>query len=295
MSGEKIFQALGSISDEKLESAMYVYERKESRKRIWIRAAMCAAMVALLLSVIFWPRHRDHETHLDVPTKGQSQVATVPSTEVPQKAFITVPSVVKLYSYVRVNTTGEPMEKYEVTDAIDKQSAFWIEGGYEYDIRFTFSLPMEYYTDAKVTFAVYAPYGDFRVLDDDQKSVSVGKMAQVPTNEILRWRPKEDVQKMKEEMNPGDMYFRVLIYADDQLVGFGLVELGCNYLFPDYTVSFYAITLRRFRTVCYPMVDGQYQPVTEAYVWDEIAKYEQAMRKEMEQLRVNQSTEEEGA
>lgn len=50
MLNEKLAQALDGISDEKLESAMGVYERRQRRKMVRLRVATCAAVVALL----FW-------------------------------------------------------------------------------------------------------------------------------------------------------------------------------------------------------------------------------------------------
>ena len=264
-------------------------EKRWFEKINYRRMAAAAVALIIVLTAVLWSK--DQETNIENPANMPTNNTNAPTINSTPKSLMAVPSVVKLYSYLRPNSAGGQREQCEITDAVDKQTSFWIEDGYEYGIRMMFSLPKDYYKDANITFAIYASHGEFRIMDEIQKTENVGKIAQVKENEVLRWDPKDDLKNLKTECNPGDIYFHVLIYADDHLVGFGLVELGCHYLFLDYTVSFYAITLRRFRTVCYPMVDGQYQPVTEAYVWDEITKYEQAMRKEMEQLRVNQSTE----
>lgn len=52
MLGKDLSEALGGIADDKIEAAMHM--QKVSRKPRWIRVAACAAMLALLVTVVYF-------------------------------------------------------------------------------------------------------------------------------------------------------------------------------------------------------------------------------------------------
>ena len=200
--------------------------------------------------------------------------------------LVMMSSVLKLYSYDKENVSDEELQKYEITDGISMYTPCWIEYTNAREIKMKFCFPEDYYADAELKFQVVAPCGYYMGVK--------GKKVEIGNGEISSWRPGDDLQNMKELYNPGAFYVYLLIYADDQPVGFGLLELSCLTT-PGVP---YAVTLRRFRTICYPLVDGQFQNVTEEYLWEQIEKSEQVMHEEYrEQLpkmleRINKTYEE---
>lgn len=269
-------------SEELVKEIMALKSEKKTVSRAWriaTRAAVCAAVVvAIVLTAVLWPRGEGPGNQLDTPSTGTTAAPTMPTTPIaPTQTqgyeLVMMSNVLKLYSYSQENVSEEELQKYEITDGISTYTPCWMEYTTAREIKMKFCFPKEYYAGAELTFQVVAPCGYYM-------GVKGGKV-EIGNGEISSWRPGDDLQNMKERYNPGAFYVYLLIYADDQPVGFGLLELSC--LTPPGAP--YTVTLRRFRTICYPLVDGQFQDVTEEYLWAQIEECEQAMHEEyMEHL-----------
>lgn len=290
-------------SDELVQEVITLKHEKKNENRTWrivARAAVCAAVVvAILLAAVLWDGAEPGE-QMGVPTVGTTaaptlptQVPTVPEmptlpTETQGYELVKLSNVVKLYSYSKANVSEEELAQYEVTDAVAAKQTCWIEytDSVFYGIKLRFQLPEDYYGDASVSFRLEADWGYYF-----KGRTCLGKNVELEDGTYVSWKPGDDLEKMRETLNPSALYLRVLIYADDQPVGFGLLELNCQQLTkPDY----YAVALLRFRTICYPLVDGQFQNVTEDDVRKEIAVYEAVMLEEYEAWRSQKTEEQEG-
>ena len=65
----------------------------------------------------------------------------------------------------------------------------------------------------------------------------------------------------------GEFYLDIMIYADGILVGYGVVSFCfCGPVSYAY----------EFSTVCYPLLDGEYQNISTEYVMEQIEAYKQA-------------------
>lgn len=276
MLGEELSRALSDISDDKIERAAGIVPK--SRSNIWLRVAAAAAVAAIVLTAALWPREDDPGLQLGSQPVQGTETPTAP-TETKGYELTKLANVVKMYSYNQEGVPGDKLKEYEVTDTVTYYDQHWIEMLKPvFGIRFSFQLPEEIYEGADIKIKLYTPYGDFAVLDEETGNrVVVGKNAETRTNEMVAWHPQKDVEALKENNNPGALYLRVFIYADDHIVGFGLVELGCNYILDG---SYYAVTLLRFVTFCYPKIDGQFQNVSYEYILNQIEEYEQSMSAE---------------
>lgn len=269
MNGEKISRCLDALPDEMLSEAMRPYRPRSLGWHI-VRIAACLAIV-IGLTIALWPKEETPGAQLETPTEGTTVTPTMP-TEVPPetlpRTYYAAPGILKLYSYTQQSVPAEELEKYEIINGISKYQPIWMEHTNAREIKMTFYIPQDYYEGEKIIIKVVAPYGYYLGANGESVEIENGKTSS--------WRPGKDLQNMKEALDPGAFYVYLLIYAGDRPVGFGLLELSCLTL----PAGPYAVTLRAFQTVCYPLVDGQFQDITEEYLWEQISEYEHTMHEE---------------
>ena len=277
MSGEELSRALSDISDDKIEAAM---EIRPAHRKWWPRVVAAAAVLALILTAALWPRGEGPGQQLGSQPTHPTQMPTAP-TESKGKELVQLAGALKMYSYNQENLPEEELKQYEIMDSLDSKDPFWIETVFaQYAFRFVFRLPADLYGDAKIKIALSTEYGEFYVKDETSgEKINSGKSAEVGLEEKITWRPECDLEILKESINPGELYLHITMYADDNIVGFGVIEMAGNFILDG---SFYAVTLRRFRTFCYPMVDGAYQTVTEEYIAEQIEQCEHTMQEDFE-------------
>ena len=278
MSGEEISRALSDVSDEKIESAMAM---GAGQGKVWRRIVAVAAVLALVLTAAAWNRKGDPGIQLDHPTEGMIPTQSAPTqSDTPQ--LVKLRNIVKLYSYNQENLSEEEMKQYEVPDSLDHYGPYWIETVYpQYGIRLVFQLPEDLYEGAEINISISSKYGEFYVKDEEtNKQICVGKTATIELAERVTWKPGDDLQILKENINSGELYLHVTIFADGNIVGYGVVEMAGNFILDG---SYYAVTLRRYRTFCFPKIDGIYQNVTEEDVAEQLVECEQTMQEDFEE------------
>ena len=263
---------------------------KQSRSigRIVGRVAACAATVALVIGMValMWPREEKTGNQLEKPTSGMTAAPTLPTDVPPEtlpKKIYAESGILKVYAYNKGSVSQDELAQYEVTDVVASKQTCWIEytDSAYYGIKLRFQVPEDYYGDAKVTFRLYSDFGYYY-----HGRTCLGKDIELEDGTYVSWKPGDDLEKMREMLNPDVLYLYILIYADGQPVGFGLLELNCQQLTkPDY----YAVALLRLQTICYPLVDGEIQNMTEEDIWGEIAVHEAVMREEYEEWRTEKT------
>ena len=292
MLGEDLSRALGDISMEKIEKAAKMERR--SGVYFWVKVAACAATVALVIGMaaLMWPGEEKTGNQLEKPTSGMTAAPTLPTDVPPEtlpKKIYAESGILKVYAYNKGSVSQDELAQYEVTDVVASKQTCWIEWtSSEYlGIKLDFYLPPDYYGDEEITFIMETAYGEYwGKHPETNKFASLGKKVETGNPGYISWKPGGDLEIMRETLNPSALYLRVLIYASNQPVGFGLLELNCQQLTkPD----FYAVALLRFRTICYPLVDGQFQKVTEEYILEQIVAHEQVMLKEYEEWRTEKT------
>ena len=275
MLGEDLSRALSDISMEKIEKAAKMERR--SGVYFWVKVAACAATVALVIGMValMWPGEEKTGNQLEKPTSGMTAAPTlptdVPPETLPQK-FFAAPGILKVYGSSKVDATEEELKQYEMTDGIGSYGeVITIGGGISKGISLLFRFPEDYFGESKISFVVSADYGRFLTADRTSKETVV-----VENGGIIWW--KYGSLKEIEENREGRFYANVIIYADGKAVGYGIIDF-C-YGIDNFNAPIFWTT--SFTTVCYPLVDGEYQDVTEEYLWEQIAAHKKMKSEEGE-------------
>lgn len=241
MLGKDLSEALGGISDDKIEAAAYVVPK--SRRHIWIRVAACAAVLAILLTTLLWP-----------------------GRETANGEIIEAPGVLKVYACNLETTSEDALSEYELMENEFSWRAVWcatIQDAH-YDVPhfgrpITFRMPKDYYGAAEVTFSVSSEVKDFckeTVLSDGEVFYLTKQIDTMTKHNI--W------QKYAEQ----DFYLDIIIYVDGKIAGYGVMSFYMN----GSNAYCYAY---KCATVCFPLVDGELQDISEEYVWQKIDEYKQ--------------------
>ena len=237
MLGKDLSEAMGGIADEKIMDAMQAYEKKKGHRNLWLRVASVAAALAIILTAAFWPRKAEN---------GE---------------IITAPGIMRVYGYdLEESQNIDALEKYELTSndnyymiiSNDALSVSW-------KTRFTFEVPEDYFANAEITFDVSCKYKEFC----DHITVGNGKGIVFDS-----WEVGKQVNAIRKEVGDGSFYLDIIIRADGNVVGYGVIAFCFCY-------DGQACKAYWFKTVCFPLVDGQYQNVSEEYVWEQIANCKQ--------------------
>ena len=255
-----------------------VTKQSRSIRRIVGRVAACAATVALVIGMValMWPREERTGNQLEKPTSGMTATPTLPPETLPQK-FFAAPGILKVYGSSKVDATEEELKQYEMTDGIGSYGeVITIGGGQKKGISLLFRFPEDYFGEAKIRFVVSADYGfvwekEFQGLD----------CIEVENGSLVWWRHGRLAEV--EESREGRFYANVIIYADDKAVGYGVIDF-C-FAIDNFNMPIFWTT--GFTTVCYPLIDGEYQDVTEEYLWEQIAEYKKMKYEEGEKILMN--------
>ena len=277
MNGEKISRCLDAVPESMLEEAMKPY-KPHSFGRHLVKIAACLALVVAVFAVL--PRVWEEKPQLGLPTFGVSGEQTLPTDQVletmPQK-FFAAPGILKVYGSSKVDATEEELKQYEMTDGIGSYGeVITIGGGQKKGISLLFRFPEDYFGEAKIRFVVSADYGlvwekKFQGLD----------CIEVENGSLVWWRHGRLAEV--EESREGRFYANVIIYADDKAVGYGVIDF-C-FAIDNFNMPIFWTT--GFTTVCYPLIDGEYQDVTEEYLWEQIAEYKKMKYEEGEKILMN--------
>lgn len=242
MLGKNLSEALSDISDDKIEAAAN-YTPK-GRRQLWVRVAACAAVLALLVTALLWP--------------------TAPTTK--DGEIIAVSGVVKAYACELEDVDINDLHKYELTDTVDSYKKVLVPytnvmGG---AIPFRLQIQEDYFGDAEITFRVSADYGWLFTQKDSKKNELT-----VSNGDVMHWRNGSMTEATEKIGHCGRFYVNVLILADDRIVGYGIIDFAF-YSIEGVMPSF---VTDGFTTICFPLIDGKFQDVSEEYVWEQIEEY----------------------
>lgn len=243
MYDKTIQQALGHVSDAYLESAMGVYERKRKARKRWHRVAVCAAVLAVLLSALLWP------TEITVE----------------DGRIIAQPGVLKVYACdLGEMEQPEALIEHELPEDKYFMRALWRVGVMETQVPsfgrpLSFQIPEEYYGEMEITFLLSSTQAGFC----EETILANGEAIYLS----LGLDPKIKSQIHREVGEDKNLYLDILIYADGEIVGYGVISC-----------CFYALNCYAYKctTVCFLPVDGKLQNVSEEYVYEQIDAYKLA-------------------
>lgn len=241
MLGRKLSEALSNISDEKIEAAAGITPK--SSRHIWVRVAACAAVLALLLTALLWP-----------------------GREAANGEIIAAPGILKVYACDLKITSEDALGEYELTENEFSWRAVWCatiqDAHYDtphFGRPIVFRMPKDYYGTAEVTFRVSSEMEGFckETMLANGETFYLTKQVDTMTKHNI-W------QKYAEQ----DFYLDIIIYVDGKIAGYGVMSFYMN----GSNAYCYAY---KCATVCFPLVDGQLQDVSEEYVRQKINEYKQ--------------------
>lgn len=209
-------------------------DRAGKARPLRYRVAAVAAMLAILLTAALWPRQTEN-------------------------GIITAPGVLKVYAGEMDAEMGEHAQLVE----LPQDDAFWVAiwhpliNAGNFGQSFVLEVPDDYFGDAKVTMQVSSTYQNVC----EKKMLNNGDAFSLRNTADFRGEMMDLWNEMGED---GSFFVDIIIYADGKVAGYGIV----SFCFSDLTC--YAC---KFTTVCFPIVEGKLQNVSEEYVWKQIEEY----------------------
>lgn len=232
-----------------------VISMKKDKKQFvfsWGRAirltAVAAVVVALLITgLTFWPATGN------------------PDPEKP--GIIAMPGVLKVYACDTEEAEKLSFEAFELTDTIDSYNRIWmpfVSLKMGYGIPLTFQFPDDVFT--KLEFHITVEYGKFSLkIPEGEKYL--GDEAIIQNGETVIWRGGKLSEAAEIIGRDNEFFAYILIFAESHIVGYGIIRFayyaGEDGMLPTFIAE-------NFSTVYFPLVDGQYQAVTEEYVYQQI-------------------------
>lgn len=273
MSKFVLSKAMGSIPDEMLQEAMTI---KKNTGRKWIiRAAACAAVLALLIgAMFFWPVNDD---------------------------YVTGPGMIKVYAHEMDETGNEIVESIVLEEGVEftPEYIYRTDTSYRPNFPMFFQFEHELYSLDEITLEVNTNSGIFYKHTPGDLSMigkhpveqllydNYGQHFTVPANTALYWEPDGfDYAYMKAQYEKGNTnilqvykefgyngnpsFFDIIIRADNRIIGYCVIEV----IRTPTDISPYAhkFSFETVSLVGFPMVDGKHQKVSEKYVQEQILK-----------------------
>ncbi|MBE6917284.1 MAG: hypothetical protein E7470_05225 [Ruminococcaceae bacterium] len=262
MKRETFDQAFEQISDGLLEDALNVYNKKRSRRQLWMRVAAVAATVAIVLTATLW--------------QGKT----------PDGEIVSAPGILKVYAYdTTTGTSIKDMVRGELREGVISHPYRWTMGmNWLYGLPLTLCIEEEQLKGMEITFDVSVEVGEYwadnmnpkynknhndPVADTDD--IKLGKTFTVDNGETIFWIANDlydkDAMGGKPFLEAVKAYnnkftTRIIIKADGNIVGYAVVFIRYE------DDGWFAAYLSK--TIYYPLIDGGFQNVTEGYVNNEM-------------------------
>lgn len=239
MLGKNLSEALSDISEGKIQEAADVYRKKKRTRSVWVRVAAAAAMAVLVLTAVFAPWQREGE-------------------------LVTAPGVLKVYAYDVIDGTEiKNVVGNELPDGVECLPSIWNPAmSSSRGLPFSFEVSDDYYAGMTITYDINVNCGRFWY-EENMECVELGTSFSLENNRKIYW-DSVGVKSAKEAMSEdGGIFADVIIRADEQIVGYALLEIGYS---EDPWLYFPAWC----ETICFPMINGELQNVSEEYVTEQM-------------------------
>ena len=239
-----LFDALSHIDADLIEEAA------EPRALHWsrpvLRISAIAAVIALLMTALLWPKEEN---------------------------YVTSQNTLKVYACEMNNTSAITPDESTLLNGVSTVS--WhclcdpLFSANTY-LPFTLSFPDDLFPGEKITFDIYADFADLwcyaRSNDTtDPSSMHIEryeKNTTIPNHSTINWECG-NAEHLRESIgDQGYFYISIVIRADNQIVGYGLIslQLSTDPVLTAKTVSCV--------TVSFPAIEGKKQNVHDRYVWN---------------------------
>lgn len=253
MLGKNLSEALGDISDDKIEAAANYVPR--GRRQLWVRVAACAAVLALLVTALLWP--------------------AAPATK--DGEIIAVSGVVKAYACELEDVDATRRAEYALIEGGDfSKISIWFPAAGLWEvsrgITLSFLVDEEELQDHDITLEISTNLGELKGCER-KGYPDLGKSTTVSNGETVYWTGHEILKEHDATSETvaqtldrlGGAYIDIIIKADGNIIGYAVVEIGV--VRPD--AHMYCSALKS--SVYFPKADGEFQKITEEYVSQQIA------------------------
>lgn len=242
-------KAMGNIPDDMLMEAMEVKKRTD---RKWIiRVAACLAVV-IGLFMGSWERGTQNDVY-------------------------SMSGVLKVYAYDTNSGYDETeMVKHELLEGVDTSLAIYIpSASILHGVALTFEVDPTLFENTELSYEVFVNGGDFRRKNREEWTKEnaehyefyVGIDNRFQNGETIYWMPgNSDRELLKVIEDEGGIFADIIVRAGDHLVGYIVIEI-----FPLATYgNAYAGALQK--SICFPMVNGEFQDISEKFIWEQISQ-----------------------
>lgn len=275
MSGKTISQALGSITDANLESAMYVYARKRKSRMLWRSICAAAAVLAILLTAALWPSA--------------------------EESYVTGPGLLVVRAYALDEDANTPIEEVILEEGVK----FISNGHYDPKVSlrqhfpFSFSVDNTLYSGMEITLEVTTdagifynndplapPFSSSSTPDIVQTSLRYyGQHFTVDIDKKIYWEPWGfDYAYWQEQIAQGNLdhestykphlfeknpsFIDVIIRANDYIIGYCVLEIRETNGITGWEAENFCFEVLAMTS--FPEIDGRWQKVTLKYVQEQI-------------------------
>lgn len=248
MFGEDLSRAMGDLSDGMVTEAMRAYNRKRRKQKLWLRVAMSAAALALIVGLLFVPGGDGV-----VSTSGLKVYALDAETH---EAGENAKEELKKHETIIHASSFSPMLSLTGWEGIIL--SFEIEDP-EIDLE-TVTITATA-TRSEVFHRKYNP-------DDFVDDVTLPTTCVFSNGEVIRWTAyytfaawnKQSELSMAEFVEQlGGMYLDVVIRSGDHIIGYAVLEMWGWEQNPGFSGKL-------LESAFYPLVNGEFQNITEEYV-----------------------------
>lgn len=254
MLGKDLSEALGGISDDKIEAAAYVVPK--SRRHIWVRVAACAAVLAILLTALLWPGETKNEDGQIVVSPGILRVYAcdleeVKSTELEEYALLegVEDSYLTHWSpYLDLISSGITMT-FVVDDVELQKHELVVEISTNYGTLRGYHYNKKYWVDED--------------LEKSKENACFGQSGMVDNGEVVFWEGTDLLHSaQREKIVSGEerVFIDVIIRSEDNIIGYAVLEA----VLEKPELFMFGLTL--LESAYFPKVEGQFQNVTPEYV-----------------------------
>lgn len=259
MSDEKISRTVESIEDVRQEDTVCVNEHKAKTRKHWYRIAAAAAVVAILLTALLWPRSDDN--------------------------YVTDASLlaVRAYALDRGNISEENSAIME--EGIEFTLGYaWANGmSCAFGLPIRLSVNDERLEGSDIQWEVSVEHGEFYLDSDAVKDqvtedtswtdlAYLGNHFEVENNTLIQW-----INYSLHTDGPPDFYLgkktfvEAIVRADGHIVGYAVIEIRGQYRVKNYGGCSHFLPVL-LEANYYPPVDGECQDVSLQYVQKQIRK-----------------------
>lgn len=253
MSKLVLSKAMGNIPDDMLQEAMEVKKKKPIGWVIFRAAACLAVVVGLLLATLGGGSERD---------------------------IISMPGAIKVYACDADDVTSwEDKAQYELQAGVDTSLAYYIPAANitSKGLVLTFEMAQGMFGNTPLCFEVFVNKGTFFKKNEEPWTLEnnenyefyleLGNQFQIQNRDTIYWLPDGRFSEMMEFAEAqGGIFADIIVKSGDHLVGYMVIEIRMG----DDPTGFYMGFLAK--ADCFPIVDGEYQEVSEEYVRKQIQR-----------------------